>query len=349
MTTPLDALERSLLTPAHLDLIQRVDALVEQAVLPRVAHYDETGEAPWEDIAAIHEQGWLLAALDKQYGGLGYGIAGDDVLALYLLIEHLGRASASTAHCFQVHNHTLQMVSVLATAEQRERWLRPTRERAALLVGAGAEPAGHPQTKAVRIAGGYRLRGTKHYATNATMADWIWCPAAPDDVGGGSLMFMIPRDAPGLEIDASVWAPAGMRSCISPTLTLEDCFVPDEDILGRPGDWQNGHWLGQFNLGFATNYLGNAQGMYDWLIQYVRDRGAGTDPFRQAAVGELKTSIDAARLVVYHTALLFKVDIHRALLGSLQAKWLAQEALGKIIRLGGVLRYPATHPLPGQG
>jgi alkylation response protein AidB-like acyl-CoA dehydrogenase len=148
-------------------------------------------------------------------------------------------------------------------------------------------------------------------------------------------MFMVHRDTPGLTIDASVWQPTGMRACISPTLVLDDCFVPAEEGFGRPAEWWDGQWLAKLNLGFAANYLGSAQGMYDWLVDYVKTRNQGGDPFRQAEVGELKTLLDAARLVVYHTALLFATDMQRALRGTLEAKWLTQEVLSRIIKLGG--------------
>jgi alkylation response protein AidB-like acyl-CoA dehydrogenase len=75
--------------------------------------------------------------------------------------------------------------------------------------------------------------------------------------------------------------------------------------------------------------------MYEWLVEYARGRAGAADPFRQAEVGELKTRLDAARLLLYHTALLFPRDYERALLGSLQAKWLTQEALNRLIEVGG--------------
>ncbi len=330
----LDPLTAPLLTPVHRALLGRVDALAEDGVRERAGEYDRMGELPEEDLRALQREGWLLANLPTRYGGLGYGIGGDDPLAFYLLVEGLARASASTAHCFQVHNHTLQMLGTLGTPAQLARWLAPTRQRGALLVGAGAEPAGAPPTTAVPVQGGYRVTGTKHYATNAPRAHWIWC-VATEEASGQRIMLMLHRDTPGLEIDATVWRPTGMRGCVSPTLRLGDCPVPATDVLGQPGEWLTGHWLALFNLGFAANYLGNAQGMYDWLVSYAKGRTTVDDPFKQAHVGELKTRIDATRLLLYHTALLFADARDRALLASLEVKWMAQETLGRLIQLSG--------------
>jgi len=162
------------LTQKQTQLVQRMDQLVKERIATRATEYDRSTEVPVEDIQDLHHEGWLLANLDCRYGGLGYGLDGDDPLAFFLLIEHLARGNPSTAHCFQVHNNTLMMINAMATEEQRRRWLEPTIKRGALLVGSGAEPQGAPSTTARRADGGFVINGQKHYATNATLADWLW-------------------------------------------------------------------------------------------------------------------------------------------------------------------------------
>jgi alkylation response protein AidB-like acyl-CoA dehydrogenase len=51
-------------------LIDRVAALVRERIAPRAAQYDQSFDAPVEDIQDIHREGWLLANLDKRRGGL---------------------------------------------------------------------------------------------------------------------------------------------------------------------------------------------------------------------------------------------------------------------------------------
>ncbi len=147
------------LSKEHQQLVERVDELVRERFVPRAARYDERYEAPWEDIQDLHKEGWLLSNLRKEYGGLGYGTDGDDPLPFFRLIERLARGNPSTAHCFQVHNNTVQMISGMATPEQRERWLEPTIERGALLVGVGGEPPGAPPTTVYPVEGSFRVRG----------------------------------------------------------------------------------------------------------------------------------------------------------------------------------------------
>jgi len=72
-------------------------------------------------------------------------------------------------------------------------------------------------------------------------------------------------------------------------IALENCFVPEENLLGRPGQFLGENWLGKINFAFTANYLGSARAMDDWGLNYVRERGGGKDPYRQLRFGELKS------------------------------------------------------------
>jgi alkylation response protein AidB-like acyl-CoA dehydrogenase len=129
---------------------------------------------PAEDIQDLHREGWLLANLDRKRGGLGYGLYGGDPLSFFLIDEHLAYGNPSTAHCFQLHNNALMMIAAMGSDEQVARWIEPTVKRGALLPGCGAEPHGSAPSTATRVKGGFVVSGTKHYATNATFAEWLW-------------------------------------------------------------------------------------------------------------------------------------------------------------------------------
>lgn len=312
-------------------LIERVNALVNERISPRAAQYDLSFEAPVEDIQDLHREGWLLANLDKRRGGLGFGLYGDDPLAFFLIDEHLAYGNPSTAHCFQVHNNALMMIDAMSSDGQIENWIEPTIKRGALIPGAGAEPLGASPTTAKRTEGGYLVNGTKHYATNATLAEWLWIGRVASDSHPLPIMFMLPRDTPGLRIDSEIWRPTGMRACVSPWLHLENCFVPEENLLGRPGQFLGENWMGKINFAFTANYLGSARAMYDWAVDYVRGRGGGKDSYRQLRFGELKSMIDAARLILYTAARMFKKDPEHAMVAAHEAKWMAKETLQKLM------------------
>ena len=312
-------------------LIERVKALVNERIAARAAQYDLSFEAPVEDMQDLHREGWLLANLDKKRGGLGFGLYGDDPVAFFLIDEQLAYGNPSTAHCFQVHNNALMMIDAMSSDGQIKDWIEPTIKRGALIPGAGAEPLGALPTTAKRTKGGYLVTGTKHYATNATLAEWLWIGRIASDSHPLPIMFMLHRDTPGLRIDSEIWRPTGMRACVSPWLHLENCFVPEENLLGRPGQFLGENWMGKINFAFTANYLGSARAMYDWALNYVRERGGGKDSYRQLRFGELKSMIDAARLTLYTAARMFKKDPEHAMVAAHEAKWMAKETLQKVM------------------
>jgi alkylation response protein AidB-like acyl-CoA dehydrogenase len=219
----------------------------------------------------------------------------------------------------------------MARDEQLQRWTEPTVRRGALIPGAGAEPHGSSATVAKRVKGGYRVSGTKHYATNASLAEWLWIGRVTSDAHSKPIMFMLHRDTPGLTIDSSVWRPTGMRACISPWLYLQDCFVPEENLLGSPGQFLDENWMGKINFAFTANYLGSARAIYDWALNYVRERRSGNDSYRQLRFGELKSVLDASRLTLYTAVRMFKKDPDSAMVAAHEAKWMAKEALNKLM------------------
>jgi alkylation response protein AidB-like acyl-CoA dehydrogenase len=318
-------------TPAQHRLIDRVSALVRERITPRAAEYDLSLEAPLADIQDIHREGWLLANLDRRRGGLGFGLYGDDPLSFFLIDEHLAYGNPSTAHCFQVHNNALMMMDAMADDARLAKWIEPTIKRGALIPGAGAEPHGAPPTTARRVPGGYRVSGIKHYATNASLAEWLWIGRVVSDSQPAPVMFVMDRDTPGLKIDTAVWRPTGMRACVSPWLYLENCFVPEENLLGKPGQFLGENWMGKINFAFTANYLGAARAMYDWALTYIRERGGGKDPYRQLRFGELKSMIDASRLILYNAVRMFKKDPDRAMVAAHEAKWMTKETLEKVM------------------
>lgn len=312
-------------------LIERVSTLVRDRIAPRAAHYDQSLEAPVEDLQDLHQEGWLLANLDRRRGGLGFGLHGDDPLSFFLIDEYLAYGNPSTAHCFQVHNNALMMIDAMADGERVRKWIEPTIRRGALLPGAGAEPHGAPPTTAKRVKGGYLVSGTKHYATNASLAEWLWIGRVASDSHGAPIMFMMHRDTPGLTIDMDAWRPTGMRACVSPWLYLKDCFVPEENLLGKPGQFLGENWMGKINFAFTANYLGSARAIYDWAAAYTRERGGGKDAFRQLRLGELKAMLDASRLLLYNAVRMFPKKPAEAMIAAHEAKWMAKETLEKVM------------------
>jgi len=322
------------LTEEQKQVALKITEIAESGIRSRADRYDADAAMPIADIEELHKGGWLTVSLDERNGGRGYGIHGRDPLSFYLITENLAKVSPATAHCVQVHNGTSQILQAFAEPAQLEEFMRPTVEKGLLLVGAGSEPGGGRQgTVARRVPGGFLVTGQKHYATNAMYCEWIWVLARSQDAGE-DIMLMVNRNSDGLIVESSFWDPVGMRACVSPMLTFKDCFVPERNVLGAAGGFFREKWLAKINMGFSANYLGALQGMYGWLIQYLRGRPTKSDPVYQTSIGELKAKIDAVRLMLYTAVLRTRENMEQGLLMSNEAKWLAVDALETMMRIG---------------
>ncbi len=320
------------LTAEQKNLVERVYAIAKERMAPRAAGYDKDASFPVEDIQDLHREGLLLATLSEDKGGLGYGFHGRDPLAFFLIIEQLARVNPATAHCFQVHCNSLQLTEYFGEDDILAKVVEATRERGKLIPAAGSEPSPIPKSEARPVAGGYLVNGLKHYVTNATYAEWIWLGVI---LGDDYTQFAVPVTSPGIEIDEKFWDPVGMRACVSPLVNFKDCFVPDEYQLRRGKGFRGERWLAKINLGFTTNYLGALQGMYDWLLGYISQRGRTGEQVYQVAIGEIKTRIDATRLLLYSAIALTRTDEMAGLIRANEAKWLAVDTIGRTIVLGG--------------
>ena len=335
------------LSPKHLELAEKIDAIAHNGVASRAAEYDAAAAFPEKDIEDLRQAGLLLATLPEKDGGLGYGFEGDP-LSFFLIIERLSAVSPATAHCFQVHGNATQVLRAYGTDEQVKRFLKPTIDVGHLLVGAGSEPGGGRHSSSATPHGnGLRINGVKHYATNATHSTWMTVHIRNDAT---SLMetVVVNTAGEGLTIDTDVWNPTGMRACVSPLLTFKDCFVPGDCILNGAEGFFTDFWLGKVNFGFTANYLGAAQGMYGFARDYLAERPAKQSETFQVALGSMKARIDAARLLFYNAVHIAKQNLKDGLIASNEAKWLAVETvndfmteIGQLIGSTGFFRtYP---------
>ncbi len=273
----------------------------------RGAAYERDNAMPVENLKDLHARGLLHITVSKENGGLGANVSSEDTATFPQLVRTIARGDSSTAHCFQVHNHTAWLIEGTGTPEQIDRFLKPVTARFGLFSSVGSEPGRTNmyvmQTKAKRVPGGYVVNGVKNYVTNGPIADGIVAFVALDGVEGyanNHQMVLLEPGMDGLVLDDGWYQPNGMRAARSSLLTLNDVFVPDSHVLGAPGIYPKGRWQGRFHLGFAANYLGTAEGLYAWYLDYIRKKGKAGDAITQLRTGEMKIALDSARALFHH-------------------------------------------------
>ena len=155
------------LPPELVQLRDRVAAFIRDEVIPA-----ENGAA---DIQALRDKarqaGIYGPQLPAEYGGLGLG-----TVAMCVLFEQAGRSLLGplALHCAAPDEGNMHLLSLYATPEQRERYLRPLVEgkiRSCFAMtepapGAGSDPT-MLLTRATRVDGGWEINGRKWFATGA--------------------------------------------------------------------------------------------------------------------------------------------------------------------------------------
>ena len=145
-------------------------------------------------------------------------------------------------NCAAPDEGNMHMLSVIATPEQRERYLAPLAAgdiRSCFAMtepapGAGSDPA-MLQTTATRVDGGWSITGRKWFITGADGAEFAICMARTDEQisgGRGATMFLVDADNPGWRVERVVDAidrsfPGGHAEVV-----FEDCVVSDDAVLG---------------------------------------------------------------------------------------------------------------------
>jgi alkylation response protein AidB-like acyl-CoA dehydrogenase len=165
---------------------------------------------------------------------------------------------------------------------------------------------------------------------------------------------MIPRSESGITVERP-WNAAGMRGTTSHTIRY-DAVVGQPEIIGTPGQLLT-VGLSGFALGYAATYLGVAEAALEFIINYasVRVLPPATDPIShhpltQGTIGEMATSVKAARLLLLDAAQAKDAgDPEATTLAVNQAKYYAAEVAvsvtEKAIRLAGGSGILKSYPL----
>ena len=295
--------------------------------------------------------------VSEDLGGMGSGAMGRDPLLYLIAIEQTARYCLSTAHSLHIHCHGAHLVDQICTLEQRKNILGEVISRGALLNATGSEPGRTSRglynlvTAAERVDGGYVVNGTKNYASLADAVEYnmIFAGIKGMSPTEGHIGLCIPKGTPGLTIQEGSWDPMGMRGAVSPNLLLNDCFVSDDYVVGEPGVFVRGRWQARFHLGFAAQYLGASEGLFDYLAEYLPKRGTASDAYAQLRMGEIRIGIDSVRWLIYRAAWLWKLRrIEEAELFSMTAKHRAIEnaimSMDKSAQIAGSSAFLAKSP-----
>jgi acyl-CoA dehydrogenase len=323
-------------TPEQAELRERARAFVENELIPLEEDAELlNGRLPQESIDRVK-----AAAVEARLnGGLHspeYGGQGWTRMEWALVEEQFGRSTNGIywhiPNAYNVWDH--------ASAEQRERWLRPAiagRVKDAYAVTereAGSDPS-RIESVAERTEDGYRISGEKWFVTSGDVAQVLIVMA--DVIDGAErlpTLFAVPSDAPGVDyVDDPAFThnyPEG-----HPTIVFRDVEVPEDAVIGGVGEGNEMQrmWFTEERLAIAARGVGAMWRLLDETMAWATGREQGgsrifdyqgvsfplADSAADAAAGRLLTLSVAALAdagadpkIVHHKASMAKLFVSEA-------------------------------------
>jgi short-chain 2-methylacyl-CoA dehydrogenase len=295
-------------------LRKTVEDFARKVVAPRAAHYDESGEFPYDVVAQMGQMGLFGLPFPERYGGMG-----GDFFALCLALEELARVDSSTAITLEAAVSLGAMpVYRYGTEEQRERWLPDLTAGTRLAAFGLTEPeagsdAGSSRTSARLDGGQWVINGSKSFITNAgtDITSFVTATAvtAVDDQGSKEISsIIVPSGTPGFGVGAKL-SKVGWRASDTRVLSFSDVRVPAENLLGGKGRGyaQFLSILDEGRIAIAALAVGLAQGCVDESVRYAKERTAfghniGHYQAIQFKIADMDTRAHTARLAYYDAA-----------------------------------------------
>jgi alkylation response protein AidB-like acyl-CoA dehydrogenase len=166
-------------------------------------------------------------------------------------------------------------------------------------------------SRATKDGDHYLLNGRKSWVTSGPVADFyvVFMMTDPEKKQKGISAFLVEADAPGLTRGKKE-PKLGIRASATSELIFEDCRIPAENLLGREGEGFKIAMtvLDAGRIGIATQALGIAEAAYEAARQYAVEREAFGRPIGSFQgtgfkIADMKTRIEASRLLIYNAAL----------------------------------------------
>ena len=302
------------LTEEHLMIRNQARRFAQQVIAPVAAHHDETGEFPHETVRQMGELGLMGIEVPEEYGG-----AGMDCVSYALAMIEISRADASHGVIMSVNNSLFcHGILHFGAEEQKHKYVAPVAKGEAIGAYALTEPmsgsdAGNMRSRAVLSDDGrhYVLNGRKSWITSGPVADTmvVFLMTDPEKRHRGITAFIIETGRPGFELGKTE-PKLGIRASATCEITLEDYLCPIENRLGQEGEGFKIAMtvLDAGRIGIASQALGIAEAAYQASLQYAREREAfgqsiGQFQMIQQKLADMKTRIEASRLLIYQAAL----------------------------------------------
>jgi alkylation response protein AidB-like acyl-CoA dehydrogenase len=319
----------------------------EKTIRPVIMQYDESQEFPMEIMKQLGELGFLGILVLEEYGG-----AGLSYIDFSIIIEELAKVDPSVALSVAAHNGLgTNHINRFGNDKQKKKYLPDLTSGNKIAAwgltesSSGSDASGL-KTTAVKKDGFYILNGSKTFCTHGTVGKTVVIMAITDKDKGkkGISAFILEKGMEGFIVGKKE-NKLGMRASDTTQLTFDNCKVPEENLLGNEGEGfiQAMKILEGGRISIAALSVGIAQGCLEASLKYSDERkqfGSKISSFQaiQFKLAEMKTNIDAARLLNFKAAYMKDNGIpntKEAAQAKLFASEIAEKAANEAVQIFG--------------
>ncbi|WP_438018667.1 acyl-CoA dehydrogenase [Sorangium sp. So ce315] len=325
-------------------------------VAPRAAAMDEQGALDRDLLPPLFDLGLMGVEIPESYGG-----SGASFFNAILAVEALAVVDPSVSVLIDVQN-TLVANALLrwGSDAQKEKYLpKLSREwigSYALSEAGSGSDAFALAARAERRGDRWVLNGRKLWITNANESSLFLVFANVDPSKGyrGITAFVVERTSPGFSVGKKE-NKLGIRASSTCELVLEDCEVPEGNVLGEVGKGYKIaiETLNEGRIGIGAQMLGLAAGAFEHAMRYMGERkqfGQSIASFQgvQFQYARVAMEIEAARLLVYNAARLKDAGqpfVKEAAMAKLFASEVAERTASLCIEFMGGVGFTKEYPV----
>jgi glutaryl-CoA dehydrogenase len=270
-------------------IMQTARDYAQEKLLPRVIEayaHERTDAAIFREMGSL---GLLGATLPEEYGG-----AGASYVAYGVIAREVERVDSGYRSMMSVQSSlVMHPIYAYGSDEQRKKYL-PGLARGELIgcfgltePDAGSDPGGM-RTRAEKIAGGYRLKGSKMWISNSPIADVFVVWAKSDAHDGEIRGFILEKGMKGLSAP-KIEGKLSLRASITGEIVMdgveigEDALLPN--VAGLKGPFG---CLNRARYGISWGVMGAAEDCWHRARQYGLDRHQFGRPLAQTQLFQKK-------------------------------------------------------------
>ncbi len=316
-----------MLNEAQIELQDMIRKYANREIAKHAPSIDQTNQVPYSIYKQLGAMDVFRILISEENGGLGRSL-----LDFVLITEELAKISASVAWQFMVTHSVSALIQQFGTQSQIRTHLPDLidggKSAAFAMTESGSATNWQKtmQSKAVSQNRQIKLTGTKSMISNS-VADSVVVIVRNNNLNDRQpfLAFLMKKDLHSF-YSGTLETMLGLRGSAVGELVLDDVIVSTNDILGKEGQFSQ---ILQTNtmmncLGQAAVALGISQAAFQSVLQYTKKRMIAENQYLadfesiQRALTDIKQSIDAARLMLYHAASIRGIDVFLATLKNIE-------------------------------